>query len=354
MIRAMVKGARQLRILATVCVLAGAACTSPSSPSIRSVMGFAQGTTYSLQWTGGGSESEIAAAAEQELERIDALLSNYRPDSTLERFNANRSTEPEELPPELVTLFELAKKMQLASDGCFDPTVRPLVRAWGFDGDAPAVPTAETIAAARAIVGLDKLELLDATRVRKTHPDLEIDMASIGQGYTVGRLAALLEQHGSTAYLAEIGGEIVARGTKPGDIPWRVGVESPVGDGSTATPALRIPRGAPTAVVTSGSYRHHLEVEGRRFGHIIDPRSGWPVDHDLLSVTVVGRDAATAAAWGTALLCLGPAGARTTAARESVAALLWIGDGRGPVALERTPSFEADWRSLLDEPAAGR
>jgi thiamine biosynthesis lipoprotein len=314
------------------------------------VTGFAQGTTYSLQWVGGGADAEIASAAARELERIDAVLSNYRPDSTLEGFNAARSTAPVELPAELVTLLRIAKAVHAASDGCFDPTVRPLVRLWGFDGDTPAVPSAELIEAARANVGLDKLEVLDATHVRKTHPELEVDMASIGQGYTAARLAELLEQHGSTAYLAEIGGEIVARGAKPGELLWRIGIENPV-TGVVTGSALRMPPGSQTAAITSGSYRHYLEAAGRRFGHIIDPRTGWAVEHDLLSVTVVGPDAATAAAWGTALLCLGPAAAMSTAERENVAVLLWIGDGSEPASVEFSRAFATDWQSSF-EPAA--
>jgi thiamine biosynthesis lipoprotein len=328
---------------------AAVACTSAPSPVMRTATGFAQGTTYSLQWTGGGTESEIGAAAEQELERIDALLSNYRPDSTLESFNAARTTDPIELPAELVALVAVAKAVHAASDGCFDPTVRPLVRAWGFDGDAPSVPSTATIEAVRATVGLDKLEVLDATHVRKTLPELEVDMASIGQGYSAARLAELLEQHGSAAYLAEIGGEVVTRGTKPAELPWRIGVENPVTGGATG-PALRMP-GSRTAAITSGSYRHYLEADGRRFGHIIDPRSGWAVEHDLLSVTVVGADAATAAAWGTALLCLGPAAAMRTANRENLAALFWIGDGSEPVTLELSRAFATGWQALL-EPSA--
>jgi FAD:protein FMN transferase len=335
---------------ATAAVAVAVACTPEPPPVIRTATGFAQGTTYSLQWVGGGAESEVAAAAEQELERIDALLSNYRPDSTLESFNVARTAEPIELPAELVALVGVAKAVHAASDGCFDPTVRPLVRAWGFDGDAPAVPSATTIEATRPTVGLDKLEVLDATHVRKTRPELEVDMASIGQGYSATRLAELIERHGSTAYLAEIGGEVVTRGSKSAELPWRIGVENPVTGGATG-PALRMPTGTRTAAITSGSYRHYLEADGRRFGHIIDPRSGWAVEHDLLSVTVVGPDAATAAAWGTALLCLGPVPAMRVADRENLAALFWIGDGSKPATLELSRAFVTEWQSSL-EPSA--
>jgi thiamine biosynthesis lipoprotein len=321
--------------------VAAFACTPSSAPALRAVSGAAQGTTYSLQWVGGGSEAEIAAAAERELERIDALLSNYRTDSALERFNAARTTEPVELPAELVTLLGLAERVHDASAGCFDPTVRPLVRAWGFDGEAPTVPEPAAMDAARTAVGLDKLDIIDSTRVRKRVAELEVDMASIGQGYTAGRLAALLEQLGSAGYLAEIGGEIVARGTKPDGSAWRVGIENPSED-MRAAPALRLPPAATTAVITSGSYRQYFELDGRRFGHILDPRTGWPVEHSLLSVTVVGDDAATAAAWGTALLCLGPAEAAAVAERENVAALFWVRRDE-QTTLEISPSLPPEW-----------
>jgi len=345
--RAMTVRLRRVRATTAVCAaVAVVACTSSSPSPLRSVAGVAQGTTYTLQWAGGASEREIAAAAEQELARIDALLSNYRPDSTLERFNAADTTEPLELPSELVTLLELAKQVHRASDGCFDPTVRPLVHAWGFDGDSPAVPAADVIDAARAAVGLDKLELIDATHARKTVPGLALDMASIGQGWSAGRLADLLERSGSTEYLAEIGGEVVARGLKPDASPWRIGIENPV---AGAGPALRMPPGTRTAVITSGSYRHYFEAGGRRFGHIIDPRSGWPVEHALVSVTVVGHDPATAAAWGTALLCLGPSAAAVTAEREGIAALFWTARDENAAVLEQSPAFASEWRELLED-----
>jgi thiamine biosynthesis lipoprotein len=214
-----------------------AACSSPP-PALRTVTGVAQGTTYSLQWSGGDTEPVVAAAAEGELARIDALLSNYRTDSTLERFNASASVDPIELPTELLELFMLAKDVHKASRGCFDPTVRPLVRAWGFDTDHPAVPSTAALDEARTAVGLDRL-VLDDAHATKADPRLALDMASIGQGYSAERLAAVLEEHGSAAYLAEIGGEIVARGLKPDGTPWRIGVERPSTE-LTPGPALRI------------------------------------------------------------------------------------------------------------------
>jgi thiamine biosynthesis lipoprotein len=158
-------------------------------------------------------------------------------------------------------------------------------------------------------------------------------------------LADLLESFGVTNYLAEIGGEIVARGTKSDGTRWRVGVENPADD--APGPALELPPDRRAAVVTSGTYRHYFDADGRRFSHILDPRTGFPVEHDLVAVTVLARDGGTAAAWGTALLCLGPTAALDTATREHVAAFLWVRTDSG-LRLERTRALETDWADALE------
>jgi FAD:protein FMN transferase len=332
--------------MGVLAALYATAC-APLPPELQAVEGTAQGTTYSLQWAGSaGDVDAIAAAAENELERLDALLSTYRTDSVLERFNATRSVEPQALPTELIALFGVAKRVHAASAGCFDPTVRPLVRAWGFDTDNPAPPAAEALAALQSQVGLDKLLILDSEHVRKTVPELEIDMSSIGQGYTAERLADVLEQHGVAQYLAEIGGEIVARGTKPSGAHWRVGVENPAAEGG-AGPAIDLPAEGRAAVITSGTYRHYFDAMGRRYSHILDPRSGQPVEHHLVAVTVLGHDGASTAAWGTALLCLGPEQAAATAQRDNVAAFFWRQEGE-TTTLTRSAAFDTEWPGVLD------
>jgi thiamine biosynthesis lipoprotein len=308
----------------------------------------AQGTTYTLQWWSEDrvDRDALARAVTAELERIDALLSNYRLDSVLERFNATRSLAPQALPAELVTLLELASDVHRASAGCFDPTVRPLVRLWGFDGDEPHVPAADAIAAVLPSVGFDKLEIVDSEHVRKLREDIEIDMASIGQGYTVGRLSAIAEGFGLKNYLFEIGGELAGRGSRPDGRSWRVGIESP--DKGAPLRALNLPADRLTAVITSGSYRHFFEDHGHAYGHILDPRTGRSVEHALVSVTVTGDAAARTAAWGTALLCLGPDDALATAERERLTAVMIVRAGDG-FEIRESPLFRASWPIDADQ-----
>jgi thiamine biosynthesis lipoprotein len=317
-------------------------------PVLETLTGLAQGTTYTLQWSSEDrvDRTALAHAVTAELERIDALLSNYRPDSVIERFNATRSRDPQALPAELVALLELAADVHEASAGCFDPTVRPLVRLWGFDGDEPHVPPTDAIAAVLPSIGFDKLEIVDPEHVRKLREDVEIDMASIGQGYTVGRVSAVVEAFGLKNYLFEIGGELAGRGNRPDGRSWRVGIESP--DKGVPLRALSLPADRVTAVITSGSYRHFFEDHGRAYGHILDPRTGRSVDHALVSVTVTGDAAARTAAWGTALLCLGPDDAAATAEREHLSAVMIVRSGDG-FEVHESPVFTASWRADKDQ-----
>ena len=326
-------------LIAATAAVAGCA----HHPALETLTGLAQGTTYTLQWWSENRVDRGALARDTtaELERIDALLSNYRADSVLERFNASRSREPQELPAELVTLLELAADVHRASAGCFDPTVRPLVRLWGFDGDEPHVPAADAIAAVLPSIGFDKIEIVGREHVRKLREDVEIDMASIGQGYTVGRLSAIAEEFGLKNYLFEIGGELAGRGSRPDGEGWRVGIESPDREGAPLR-ALSLAADRLTAVITSGSYRHFFADHGHAYGHILDPRTGRSVDHALVSVTVTGDAAARTAAWGTALLCLGPDAAAATAEREHLSAIMIVRAGDG-FELRESSSFSAAW-----------
>ena len=183
--RVRIHAARGLLLVAIAVALASCA----RQRTLQTITGLAQGTTYTLQWW---SEDRVdagalTAAVTAELERLDALLSNYRADSVLERFNATRSVEAQALPSELIKLFDLAADMHRRSEGCFDPSVRPLVRLWGFDGDEPHVPADDDIAATLARRGVRRSSSSSTSEhvQQGPGPDLEIDMASIGQGYTV-------------------------------------------------------------------------------------------------------------------------------------------------------------------------
>jgi thiamine biosynthesis lipoprotein len=193
-------------------------------------------------------------------------------------------------------------------------------------------------------VGFESIEIVDDGHVRKRAGGVQVDMSSIGQGYTVGRLAAIAERFGLADYLVEIGGELAGRGRRPDGSPWRVGIERPDAPGRVLR-ALSLPPERATAVITSGSYRHYFEDQGVAYGHIIDPRTGRPVQHALASVTVTGDDPALAAAWATALLCLGPEDAAATAERESLSAALIVRAGH-ELELRPSAAFASAWPQI--------
>jgi thiamine biosynthesis lipoprotein len=278
-----------------------------SEPTIQKLEGPAQGTTYHISYW---SETPVDTAAiktsvENELTIIDKLLSNYRPDSTIETFNSVENTDSQEVGGEIVSLVKIAQVVHQASNGCYDLTIKPLFDLWGFKAGALNIPNDLTILATLKQIGMDKLEIVDDTHLRKRQADLKVDLSSIAQGYSVEQISSVLAQKGIVHYMVEIGGELKTNGSKPGLQPWRIALERPLPEERTMQKVITMPKDSPTAVMTSGTYRHYFDEHGQRYSHILDARNGKPVSHNLVSVTVLLSDPTVADAWSTALLCLG-------------------------------------------------
>ena len=323
-----------------VLVLAG--CDTPRREA--SFTGAAQGTTYSIKVDDGGSISQAAIDAVSEaittrLAGIDLALSTYRDDSEISGFNAHAESTPFKVSQDLVDVFLLARKVSEASGGAFDVTVGPLVDAWGFgaDGEVPKdIPVAE-LAALRERVGYDKIDVdAAASTLRKTRPDVECNVNAIAQGYTVDRLAADLDALGHTDYMVEVGGEVKARGLNARGVPWQIGIELPIIEG---TGVARVVGLKDCALATSGDYRHYREVNGVRVSHTIDPRTGRPIAHALASVSAFHERCAAADAFSTALMVLGPEAGYNLAIEQNLAALFIVHDGDGTFAEKATPRY---------------
>lgn len=297
--------------------------TSCSKPTIQKIEGPAQGTTYHISyWSESPVDTQdIKAGIENEFVVIDKLLSNYRPDSTIETFNSAENTDSQEVGSEIVSLVKISQVVNQASQGCYDLTIKPLFDLWGFRGDALAIPKDSTILTTLKHIGMEKLEVVDETHLRKKQADLKVDLSSIAQGYSVERISEVLAQKGITNYLVEIGGELKTNGYKPGLQPWRIAVERPLPDERTMHKVVTMPKDAPIAVMTSGTYRHYFDDHGQRYSHILDARNGKPITHNLVSVTVLISDPAVADAWSTALLCLGPKDGMAAANTAKIPAL---------------------------------
>jgi thiamine biosynthesis lipoprotein len=266
------------------------------------------GTSYSVQIVKPPADLDRDALAEQVNERladINRLMSTYQPSSELTRFNESSTTEWFIVSPELVDVVRAAQAVSEASAGAFDVTIGPLVNLWGF-GPTPSadvLPSAGEIQAARTRVGWKQIDVqVEPPALRKSRPDLYVDLSAIAKGYAVDRVAALLEAAGVDHYLVEIGGELRGRGINGAGEPWQIAIERPE---VSKRAMFRVVALRDVGMATSGDYRNFFEVDGERYSHTIDPATGRPVEHRLASVTVLADETMQADAWATALLVLG-------------------------------------------------
>ena len=302
------------------------------------------GTTYSVsipRVPEGTDRAMVEAVIADVLREADEHLSGWNDRSELVRFNNSSSTDWQTVSPVLFESVAQAQSVSRATDGTFDVTVGPLVRAWGFGARASAEtasPPAELLAQLRANVGHEKLELRPSPpALRKATPGLQIDLDGIAPGWAVDRIAVRLEALGLRDYLVELGGEVRARGANAEGRRWRVAIEAPKAGERQAYAVIELDG---VGVSTSGDYRDYREVDGRRISHTIDPRSGAPVGHGLASVTVVRESVAEADAWATALMVLGPEEGMALARRERLAALfIRRGEQPGTFVADETPEF---------------
>jgi len=267
------------------------------------ITGRAQGTTYSVIYY--AHDSTVTAHQLDSIFRaIDRSLSLYQPGSLINRFNnARREVKADH---HLQKVVRKAMETFHETDGIFDITVQPLVQAWGFGVKrTDKLPDSAQLQSIKQCVSTQWLHW-KGNRLRKAKPCVKIDLNGIAQGYTVDVLADFLEQNGIHHYLVEVGGEIRVKGKKmPGNEPMKIGIEAPPASIFEATSLQQVLTLDSGAITTSGSYRKYYESEGQKITHLIDPRTGFPAQNELISVTVYARDAMTADAYDNALMVMG-------------------------------------------------
>ena len=314
---------------------------TPETPPQVVVYGEALGTTWTLKVSDAPTqelEDKLRTIVTAALDDVDASMSTYRSDSELMKFNKSEALDPVELSDGLGAVIAEAMDVGSASGGAFDVTVGPLVNAWGFGPDKrPIVPSEETMQSIQAHVGLDKLELTERG-LAKSNPEVFVDLSAIAKGYAVDRVVADLERAGFTDLLMEVGGEIVARGRNPTGATWRLGIETPTEDGRDVFHVVPLLN---AAMATSGDYRQFYEVDGRRTSHLIDPRTGQPIEHRLASVTVVHERCSKADAWATALSVMGEQEGFALAEQQGLSAYFIVRNEDGAFETLVTDSFEA-------------
>ncbi|WP_405231925.1 FAD:protein FMN transferase [Lentisalinibacter salinarum] len=315
--------------------LALAGCGGDEGTPEARITGATMGTTYSVRIVDPPDElaiDEITRRIQLALEDVNRRMSTWRDDSEVSLFNAAPPGEWFPVSEDTAALVAMARAVSRMSSGAFDITVGPVVDLWGFGPDPVRVtpPEEAEIAAALARVGDGALESREEPpALRKTSADVAVDLSGIAKGHAVDRVAAVLEQAAIDNYLIEVGGELRVAGHNRRGERWTVAVEDPLAAGREVHRVLNV---TDTAIATSGDYRNFFEYEGERYSHTIDPRTGWPVSHDLVSVTVLDESAALADALATALLVLGPEAGGEMAERSGIAAYFVVHSGDGVMA----------------------
>ncbi|MZR62066.1 FAD:protein FMN transferase [Alcanivorax sp. DP30] len=325
-----------LLVLSLTLLLSGC---DDSKNRLSVLSGPTMGTSWSVKFTGNPDESVDALKADIEaaLEQVNAEMSTYREDSVLSQFNQAPGGTIMDLPADTVTVMQAAFSISEMTGGAYDVTVGPLVNLWGFGPGADRFepPEDSQLQAAMSRVGWQAL-LLDGARLLQPG-DVYVDLSSIAKGFAVDKIADLMDKHGLRSWLVEVGGELRARGTKPYGQPWRIAVERPI-------PGVREVEQVVTlrdmAVATSGDYRNFFESGGKLYSHTIDPRTGYPVQHKLASVSVLHESAMMADGLATAMTVLGPKDGMAFAKAHELAVFFIVRTDEGVTEL-MTPAFEA-------------
>ena len=311
--------------------------------------GEAQGSTFTIKYRD-GAQRDLSRAVDSLLKAVDQSMSLWVEGSTVNAFNAAGEVFTSD-DPHLRIMVSRSHQLWHATEGAFDPTVLPLVKAWGLGKEGRAALDTTAVDSILSFVGMDRIAVDERWRegraevpmitYRKFDPRVRFDPNGIAQGYTVDLVAFLLEGQGINDYMVEIGGEVRARGLNDRGRPWTIQVDKPVeGEGHVQQTVVPL---ADRSLATSGNYRKFIEVDGRRYGHTIDPRTGRPAMNALLSATLIADDCATADALATAMLVMGPDAAKEWLLRDgTVEAYLVSDDGQGGYAVWTTPGWPND------------
>jgi FAD:protein FMN transferase len=283
------------------------------------------GTSWSLTYSGVGDTVDPAAVrAEMEsvFELVNNSMNHYQSTSLISRFNTLPADAPVEVDWDFAYVLSTALTLTEATGGAYDVTVSALSGLWGFGPEGPTrFPTSLAIADAMRSVGVGQLSWQPEIRqLTKKVSGLSLDFSSLAKGYAVDLGADALDDVGVRHYMLEVGGEVRVRGLSPRGDTWRIAVESPLaGVRGGVQAALAV---TDVGIATSGDYRNFFEHEGRRYSHLINPLTGYPIQHDLVSVTVVHGSAMMADAWATALTVMGSSQALSVAEQRDLAVYL--------------------------------
>lgn len=293
-------------------------------PEIIQLEGTKMGTSYRITVVADQlAPDDLHQRIDDLLSTVDNSMSTYKSDSELSRFNRLPVGQQMQISPEFARVLQISRDIWQRSGGAFDPTIGPLVDLWGFGPTLSdnTAPSAQQVSVALESTGFQHI-VLAQQQLSKRHP-VQLDLSAVAKGYAVDLVADLLEMLALPDYLVEVGGEIRVSGLNPDGQPWRIAIEQP----TLISSVDRIISVADRSVATSGDYRNYFEQQGTRYSHILDPRTGSPIQHNLASVTVLAASCAEADAWATAFLVMGPEQSRILADKLGIPIYLLVGRG---------------------------
>jgi thiamine biosynthesis lipoprotein len=296
-------------------------CSSPD-PMI-SLSGSTMGTTYHIKAVTNDRLPEVQllqAEIDMALEVVNDQMSTYRSDSELSKFNQLQVQQSVNVSADTIKVIEEGMRLYHETDGALDITLGPVINLWGFGPDKrpTTIPTQAQIDAAKAKMGINELSIKGLTLI-KHNADLYVDLSSIAKGFGVDKIASILDKYHVSGYLVEIGGELNVKGTKANNVPWRVAVEQPTSEGQAVQQVIEP---GTMSLATSGDYRNFYQENGERFSHLIDPRNGYPIKHQLASATVLHSSCMTADGYATAMMVLGTEASLALAKQQDLAIML--------------------------------
>ncbi|MAI40954.1 MAG: FAD:protein FMN transferase [Candidatus Azotimanducaceae bacterium] len=307
-----------------------------NSGSVQLLNGQTMGTTYTVKIITNNDLESLHEKIKFELKRINTIMSTYIKSSELSLLNKSPVGNSIQISEDLTELLSLSHDIYKLTDGAFDVTVGPLVNLWGFgpEGDARDIPTPKEIAQQMQRIGFNQLQLEGQTAYRMD--DIYIDLSGIAKGFAVDRVAALIKEHSYADYLVEIGGELKVGGNNGEGKPWSIAIEKPEVLQRSIFRTLPLNN---LGIATSGDYRNYREINGQRYSHLIDPRTGMPITHQLVSVTVLNPSTAFADGLATGLSVLNYKEAMKIAVEQKYAVLFIIKVDSG-FSEQRSPELE--------------
>lgn len=341
-------GVKKRRILSWFVTINILFACSPEQPEKLEIQGTAQGTTYSIIITDAGADVE-KAEIDSIFKVFDRALSTYVDESVVSRINGSKGDLSIRDEQDLFRrCYNLSQEIYKKSVGYFDPSVFPLVEGWGFMSDLKHPLDSAEVDSILQFVSFDfgkyHSVLFDGGTIdfKKIHPSFKLDFNAIAQGLSVDIVDEFLQSKGLKNYYIEVGGEIVVRGKNHEGNNWRIGVDTPVKNPATRE-LENVIHISDKGLATSGNYRNFYVYEGKEYSHTLNPKTGFPVRHSLLSVTVVAEDAGRADAYATLFMVLGTEQALEfikTHPEEQLSAYFLDSDGKGGIQRTTSPGFE--------------